>query len=199
MGTDRPVGVSRLVGVLSIRTSSILGSAAKRRHPANAPTTLKTTDSVYGVPIPFVRVLGFLLWFWFGSFLVLDDAICVVGECGFSQCAVPRSTVPFPMTPPYVGRGVIFLLKLFFTHDSRYAPWLAHTGREYHTALWRPTSCCVTVRLRTELLSRIAFERLGSPVRPKRASTSRSFYFNEVSRRNCSNGARRWVSSSAYP
>ena len=29
-------------------------------------------------------------------------------SCGFSQCTVPRSTVPFPMTPPYVGRGVIF-------------------------------------------------------------------------------------------
>ena len=75
--------------------------------------------------------------------------IMVPCHCGFSQCAVPSCTVPFPMAPPYVGRGVIFLLKLFFTHDSRYAPWLAHTGREYHTALWRPTSCCVTVRLST--------------------------------------------------
>ena len=113
VGTDRPVGVSRLVGVLSIRISSILGSAAKRRHPANAPTTLKTTDSVYGVPIPLVRVWGFLLWFWFGSFLVLDDAICVVGKCGFSQCAVPRSTVPFPMTPPYVDGASSFFLSSF--------------------------------------------------------------------------------------
>ena len=93
VGTDRPVGVNRLVGVRSIRTSSILGSAAKRRHPANAPTTLKTTGSVHGAPIPFVRVLGFQFRFWFGSFLVLDGAICVVGECGFSQCIVPRSTV----------------------------------------------------------------------------------------------------------
>ena len=40
------------------------------------------------------------------------------------------------MAPPYVGRGVIFLLKLFFTHDSRYAPWLAHTGRVSTTLLF---------------------------------------------------------------
>ena len=70
---------------------------------------------------------------------LLDDD---VEECGFSQCTVPIRTVSFPMTSPYVGRGVIFfLLKLFFTYDSRYAPWLRPTGREYHTALWRPTSC----------------------------------------------------------
>ena len=67
-----------------------------------------------------MRILGFLLLFGFGSFLVLDDAICVVGGCGFCQCAVPRRTVPFPMMPPYVGRDdIFFLLKLFFTHDSR--------------------------------------------------------------------------------
>ena len=134
--------------MLSIRTSSILGSAAKRRHSANAPTTLKNADSVCGVPIPFVRVLGFLLWFWFGSFLVLDDAICVVGECGFSQCAVPRSTVPFPMTPPYVGRASSFLLKLIFTHDSRTLPGFALPGVST-TLRFGDQIARVTVRLRT--------------------------------------------------
>ena len=50
-------------------------------------------------------------------------------SCGFSQCTVPRSTVPFPMTSPYMGRGVIFfLLKLFFTHDSRTLPGFALPG-----------------------------------------------------------------------
>ena len=104
---------------------------------------------MYGVPIPFVRVLGFLLWFWFGSFLVLDDAICVVGECGFSQCTVPRSTVPFPMTPPYVGRDVIFfLLKLFFTHDSRTLPGFALPGVST-TLLFGDQLAVCDVRLRT--------------------------------------------------
>ena len=96
-----------------------------------------------------MRVLGFLLWFWFGSFLVLDDAICVVGECGFSQCTVPRSTVPFPMTPPYVGRGVIFfLLKLFFTHDSRTLPGFALPGVST-TLLFGDQPAVCDVRLRT--------------------------------------------------
>ena len=109
----------------------------------------KTTVSVYGVPIPFVRVLGFLLWFWFGSFLVLDDAICVVGECGFSQCTVPKSTVPFPMAPPCVGRGVIFfLLKLFFTHDSRTLPGFALPGVST-TLLFGDQPAVCGVRLRT--------------------------------------------------
>ena len=121
----------------------------EKTSPRERTYNAKTTDSVYCAPIPFVRVLGF-------SYLVLVRFLSCFGRrylrrggvWVLSGCTVPRSTVPFPMTPPYVGRGVIFLLKLFFTHDSRYAPWLAHTGREYHTALWRPTSCCVTVRLR---------------------------------------------------
>ena len=44
--------------------------------------------------------------------------------CEFCQCAVPRSTVPFPMTPLTSVCGAIEDGKLFFTHDSHYAPWL---------------------------------------------------------------------------
>ena len=140
---------NRLVGVLSIRTSSILGSAAKRRHSANAPTTLKPQTACMVFPSPLCVFWVFFFGFWFGSFLVLDDAICVVGECGFSQCTVPRSTVPFPMTPPYVGRGVIFfLLKLFFTHDSRTLPGFALPGVST-TLLFGDQPAVCDVRLRT--------------------------------------------------
>ena len=92
----------------------------------------------------------FFFGFGFGSFLVLDDAICVVGECGFSQCTVPRSTVPFPMTSPYMGQGVIFfLLKLFFTHDSRTLPGFALPGVST-TLLFGDQPAVCGVRLRTE-------------------------------------------------
>ena len=70
-------------------------------------------------------------------------------SCGFSQCTVPRSTVPFPMTPPYVGRGVIFfLLKLFFTHDSRTLPGFALPGVST-TLLFGDQPAVCDVRLRT--------------------------------------------------
>ena len=41
---------------------------------------------------------------------VLVCAVCgllsaVVASCEFCQCAVPRSTVPFPMAPPGVSLG----------------------------------------------------------------------------------------------
>ena len=69
--------------------------------------------------------------------------------CGVSQCTVPRSTVPFPMTPPYVGRGVIFfLLKLFFTHDSRTLPGFAPPGVST-TLLFGDQPAVCDVRLRT--------------------------------------------------
>ena len=94
------------------------------------------------------RVLSSLV-FGLVPFLFLDDAICVVGECGFSQCTVPRSTVPFPMMPPYVGRGAIFfLLKLFFTHDSRTLPGFAPPGVST-TLLFGDQLAVCDVRLRT--------------------------------------------------
>ena len=70
-------------------------------------------------------------------------------RCGVSQCTVPRSTVPFPMTSPYVGRGVIFfLLKLVFTHDSRTLPGFAPPGVST-TLLFGDELAVCDVRLRT--------------------------------------------------
>ena len=61
--------------------------------------------SVYS---PFVRV-GFLLWF-FGlvSFLVLDGAICVVGECEFLQRTVLGQHGAVSDDATLRGRDVIF-------------------------------------------------------------------------------------------
>ena len=56
------------------------------------------------------------------------SAICTIRWveapfCEFRQCAVPRSTVPFPMTPLTSVCDATEDGKLFFTHDSHYAPW----------------------------------------------------------------------------
>ena len=47
----------------------------------------------------------------------------------FSSAPCLASTVPFPMTSPYVG-GASSFFSPFFTHVSRYAPGMTHTGRE---------------------------------------------------------------------
>ena len=155
VGTDQPVGVSRLVGVLSTRTSSILGSAAKRRHRANAPTTEhgvvrhRVVSQRVWCSHPLCACFGFssLVLVWF--FSCFGRRYASWGSVGFPSVLCQEAQFRFRWRHPTSVRDAIFLLKFFFTHDSRYAPWLAHTGCEYHTALWRPTSCCVTVRLRT--------------------------------------------------
>ena len=96
--------------------------------------------------------VGFLLWFlvWF-SFLVLDDAICVVGECEFLQCTVPGEHGSVSDDVTLRGRDVIFfLLKPIFTHVSRYAPGSPTPGVSKPTPT-RPPALVSYVRLRTEL------------------------------------------------
>ena len=132
VGTDRPVRRKADLWVCyRSGTSSILGSAAKRRHPRTHQTDAKNDRQRAWCPIPFVRVWVFFFGFGLVPFLFWTTLFASWGSVGFPSVLCQASTVPFPMTPPYVGRGVIFfLLKPFFTHDSRYAPWLAHTGRE---------------------------------------------------------------------
>ena len=97
---------------------------------------------------PFVRV-----WFspWFGSvlsFLVLDDAICVVGECEFLQCTVLGKHGAVSDDVTLRGWGVIFfLLKPIFTHVSRYAPGSPKPGVSKPTPT-RPPALVSYVRLR---------------------------------------------------
>ena len=60
------------------------------------------------------------------------------------------------MTSPYVGRDVIFfLLKLFFTHDSRTLPGFALPGVST-TLLFGGQLAVCDVRFRTEPHSRLA-------------------------------------------
>ena len=130
---------------------NILGSAAKWRHRANAQTTAKygsVVSSVHGVASPLCVFWVFFFGFGLVPFLFWTTLFASWGSVSFVSVLCQEAQCRFRWRHPTPVRGVIFLLKLFFTHDSRYAPWLAHTGREYHTALWRPTSCCVTVRLR---------------------------------------------------
>ena len=55
---------------------------------------------------------GFLPWFGSVlSFLVLDDAICVVGECEFLQCTVLGKHGAVSDDVTLRGRDVIFFLK----------------------------------------------------------------------------------------
>jgi len=89
VGTDRPVQCKLTCGCANRSGNmSILGSAAKRRHRAKHRQQLKTAVQSASVYSPLVRVVSPLVWFGL-SFLVLDDAICVVGECEFLQCTVP--------------------------------------------------------------------------------------------------------------
>ena len=61
------------------------------------------------------------VWFflsWFGSvlsFLVLDDAICVVGECEFLQRTVLGQHGAVSDDATLRGRGVIFLKPISLT------------------------------------------------------------------------------------
>ena len=108
--TDRPVQCKLTCGCADRSgNTSILGSAAKRRHRAEAQTAAKNGSAVSQRVFPFVRV-GFLSWFlvWF-SFLVLDDAICVVGECEFLQRTVLGQHGAVSDDATLRGRGVIFL------------------------------------------------------------------------------------------
>ena len=59
---------------------------------------------------------GFLPWFGSVlSFRVLDDAICVVGECEFLQCTVLGKHGAVSDDVTLRGRGVIFFLRKPFS------------------------------------------------------------------------------------
>ena len=84
--------------------TSILGSAAKRRHRAEAQTTAKNGSVVSQPLCVWVFSLGLVRF----SFLVLDDAICVVGECEFLQCTVLGQHGAVSDDATLRGRDVIF-------------------------------------------------------------------------------------------
>ena len=65
------------------------------------------------------------------SFLVsLDDAICVVGECEFLQCAVLGKHGAVSDDATLRGRDVIlFLNQAQILSRCRYAPGMSKTGR----------------------------------------------------------------------
>ena len=65
----------------------------------------------------------------------------------FSSVPCQASTVPFPMTPPYVG-GASSFLSPFSTHVSRYAPGMPKPGVSKPTSP-RPPALVHTVRLLT--------------------------------------------------
>ena len=75
---------------------------------------------------------GFLPWFGSVlSFRVLDDAICVVGECEFLQCTVLGKHGAVSDDVTLRGRDVIFFLKASQDHLTlSLRPWHAPTGRE---------------------------------------------------------------------
>ena len=77
--------------------------------------------------IPFRVCVWISLFGLFFSFLVsLDDAICVVGECEFLQCAVLGKRGAVSDDATLRGRGVIFFLtqaQIFLTLSLR--PWHA--------------------------------------------------------------------------
>ena len=125
--------------------TSILGSAEKRRHRADAQTTAKNGSVVSQRVFPFVRV-GFLSWFWSGfPFLFWTTLFASWGSVSFSSVPCLASTVPFPMTPPYVG-GTSSFLSPFLTHVSRYAPGSPKPGVSKPTSP-RPPALAHTVRL----------------------------------------------------
>jgi len=108
--TDRPVQCKLTCGCADRSGNmSILGSAAKRRHRAKTQTAAKNGSAVSQRVFPFVRV-GFLLWFWSGfPFLFWTTLFASWGSVSFSSVPCLASTVPFPMTPPYVGGTSSFL------------------------------------------------------------------------------------------
>ena len=63
-------------------------------------------------------------------------------------CAKKHSAVSDGATRRQSGTSSFFLSSFSLTTVAT-LPGPAQTGREYHTALWRPTSCCVAVRLST--------------------------------------------------
>ena len=79
----------------------------ERRHRAKHRQQLKTAVQSASVYSPLVRVVSPLVWFGL-SFLVLDDAICVVGECEFLQCTVPSQHGAVSDDATIRGRDVIF-------------------------------------------------------------------------------------------
>ena len=71
--------------------------------------------------------------------------------CGFSQCTVPRSTVPFPMTPPYVGgASSSFCLSSFSLTTVAALPGFAPPGVST-TLLFGDQPAVCDVRLRTRV------------------------------------------------
>ena len=73
---------------------------------------------------------GFLPWFGSVlSFLVLDDAICVVGECEFLQCTVLGKHGAVSDDVTLRGRDVIFFLKQAkIISRCRYVPGMPRPG-----------------------------------------------------------------------
>ena len=67
--------------------------SCKWRHRALAQAAAQygsAASSVFRRPIPLCVFFGVFPLVWFGSFLVLDDALCVVGECEFCQCCAEK-------------------------------------------------------------------------------------------------------------
>ena len=148
VGTDRPVQRKLACGCANRSGNmSILGSAAKRRHRANAQTAAKNGSAVGQRVFPSCAC-GFSPLVWF-PFLFWTTLFASWGSVSFSSVPCQASTVPFLMTSPYVGgASSSFLLKPNFTHVSRYAPGSPTPGVSKPTPT-RPPALVSYVRLRT--------------------------------------------------
>ena len=98
---------------------------------------LRDLTAVFRVVIPFQHQPDTCVATWkrgvavlrLGNMRVRDYHTKGGPTVSFSSVPCLASTVPFPMTPPYVG-GTSSFLSPFFTHVSRYAPGMPQTGRE---------------------------------------------------------------------
>ena len=99
------------MGVLSIRKYEYSRLSREKTSPRKAQTAAKNGSAVSQRVFPSCAC-GFSPSVWFGlSFLVLDDAICVVGECEFLQRTVPSQHGAVSGDVTLSGRDVI----LFFS------------------------------------------------------------------------------------
>ena len=133
---------NRLVGVLSIRTSSTLGSAAKRRHSANAPTALKSHAACMVSQSPLCVSWVFFFGFGLVPFLFWTTLFASLGSVGFPSVLCQKAQCRFRWRHPTWGGPSSFLLKLFFTHDTRTLPGFALPGVSTTLLFGGPLAVC---------------------------------------------------------
>ena len=161
------------------------------------------------VPHPLCACFGFsslvLVWFLscFGRRYLRRGGVWVLSVC----CAKKHSAVSGDDTRRQSGTSPFFLRSFSLTTVAT-LPGFAHTGREYHTALWRPTSCvtlCVIVRLHTVpgftssfTTPRLAQARAPAAVLPSATACSRMSYL-ATSDSACTSGSMPPGSGTSLP